>query len=115
MNEWSLGLPVQTKWFPEFFGISRDKGSAGGRGMIYSIPLNGVGHDKMCWKPAKSMVFSVHGYYRVLTLSNDMSFLWKSSWNSKIMPRVTFFSWTAASGRSLTIENLRKRIIWVLD
>ena len=57
MNEWSLGLPVQTKWFPEFFGISRDKGSAGGRGMIYSIPLNGVEHHKMCWKPAKSMGF----------------------------------------------------------
>ena len=52
-----LGLPVQTKWFPEFFGISCDKESAGGRGMIYSIPLNGVGHHKMCWKPAKSMGF----------------------------------------------------------
>ena len=57
MNEWSLGLPVQTKWFPEFFGIGCDKESAGGRGMIYSIPLNGVGHHKMCWKPVKSMGF----------------------------------------------------------
>ena len=36
-------------------------------------------------------------------------------WQSKVPPRVAFFSWTAALGKILTIDNLRKRHFVVLE
>ena len=40
---------------------------------------------------------------------------WKSIWKSKAPPRVAFFVWTAALGRILTTDNLRRRRVIVLD
>ena len=45
---------------------------------------------------------------------NDM-FPWKLVWSSKVPSRVAFFSWTAALGKILTIDNLWKRhfLFWI--
>ena len=51
---------------------------------IYSIPLNGAGHDKMVWKLNKSKGFTISRYYRALNSPGDMSFTWKSIWKVKI-------------------------------
>jgi hypothetical protein len=40
---------------------------------------------------------------------------WKSIWKSKAPPRVAFFVWTAALGRILTTDNLRRCRVIVLD
>ena len=47
--------------------------------------------------------------------SFDQSFPWKSVWKSKVPSRVSFFVWIAALGNILTIDNLRKRRILILD
>ena len=57
----------------------------------------------MCWKPSKKRGFEVRGYYRVLIRTSDQLFPWKSKWKSKIHSRVSFFVWTAALGKILTI------------
>ena len=36
-------------------------------------------------------------------------------WKLKVPPRVAFFSWTAALGKILTMDNLWKRHIVVLE
>ena len=36
-------------------------------------------------------------------------------WQSKVPPRVAFFSWSASLGKILTTDNLRKRRVLVLD
>ena len=36
-------------------------------------------------------------------------FPWKCIWKSKVPPRVNFFIWTAALGKILTADNLRRR------
>jgi hypothetical protein len=36
-------------------------------------------------------------------------------WKAKVPPRVAFFTWTAALGKILTTENLRKRRVIILD
>ena len=36
-------------------------------------------------------------------------------WQSKVPPRVAFFSLSASLGKILTIDNLRKRRVLVLD
>jgi hypothetical protein len=42
-------------------------------------------------------------------------FFGKIIWKAKVPPRIAFFSWTAALGRLLTIDNLRKRHLIILD
>ena len=85
---------------------------------IYGASLKGVGDDKMCWELARGKGFTVHSYYQVLTNSFDQSFPWKTVWKSKV-PSTTvffvFFVWTVALGNILTIDNLRKQQILILD
>ena len=80
--------------------------------IIYGSSIRGFGEDKMCWKPGR---VKVNDYYRILVGSTDFCFPWKSIWKQKIPSRVAFFVWTVALGKCLTINNLRKKNIWILD
>ena len=82
--------------------------------MIYGTSVKGSGLDKLCWKPEKNKGFTVRGYYKVLD-NGVQSFPWKSIWMSKIPYRVAFFIWSAALGKILMIDNLRKENVWLLD
>uniref|UniRef100_A0A2N9IHE7 Reverse transcriptase zinc-binding domain-containing protein n=1 Tax=Fagus sylvatica TaxID=28930 RepID=A0A2N9IHE7_FAGSY len=83
--------------------------------LIYSIPLKGEGDDKLGWRHKPNKGFSVKEYYRCLNKVPFDPFPWKSIWKAKVPPRVAFFSWTAALGRLLTIDNLRKRHLILVD
>jgi hypothetical protein len=50
-----------------------------------------------------------------LTIIVGSPFPWKSVWRGKTHSRVAFFVWTAALGRILTLDNLRKRRVIVVD
>ena len=69
----------------------------------------------MCWIPSKVKGFLVSDYYRILAGTAFFGFPWKSIWKQKIPSRVAFFVWTVALGKCLTIDNLRKRKVWILD
>ena len=79
------------------------------------MPLNGEGQDKKCWESAGNNNFKVSEYYLSLSSTPDISFPWKPVWHSKVPPRVAFFSWTAALGKILTIENLWYKGVVVVD
>ena len=59
--------------------------------------------------------FTVSAYYHLLIGHSEQSFPWKSIWKQKIPSRVAFFVWTAALRKCLTIDNLRKRKVCILD
>ena len=82
---------------------------------IYGSPIRGLGENKMCWIPSKDKGFMVSDYYRILVGNTFYSSPWKSIWKQKIPSRVAFFVWTAALGKYLTIDNLQKRKVWILD
>ena len=82
---------------------------------IYGSSIRGFGKDKMCWIPSKYKGFLVKDYYRILAGPTIFSFPWRSIRKQKISSRVTFFVWTVALGKCLTIDNLRKRKVWILD
>jgi hypothetical protein len=67
------------------------------------------------WRHNLNKGFSVKEYYRYLSMASFDFFPWKSIWTAKVPPRVAFFSWTAALGRLLTIDNLRKRNLILVD
>ena len=82
---------------------------------IYGSSIKGFGEDKMCWKPSRDKRFKVNDCYRILVGFTDFCFPWKSIWKQKIPSRVVFFVFTAALGKYLTIDNLRKKKVWILD
>ena len=53
----------------------------------------------------------MHNYYKTLREGGDSRFPWKAIWRVIVPPRVAVFTRTAAKGRLLTIDNLRKQEI----
>ena len=82
---------------------------------IYGSPIRERGEDKMCWIPSKVKGFLIRDYYRILAGTASFGFPWKSIRKQKIPSRVAFFVWTATLRKCLTIDNLRKRKVWILD
>ena len=65
---------------------------------LLSGAYRGVGGDRMRWCLNGNSTFDVHSF-----------FPWKSIWCVKTPKRVSFFVWTAAWGKILTIDNLFKK------
>ena len=76
---------------------------------LYSSKLREDGKDKWWWVPSRKGDFEVKSFYRALSAQGPISFPWKSIWRSKAPPRVAFFAWTAAQGKILTLDNIRRR------
>ena len=77
--------------------------------VLYSAKIKRYEQDKMCWQPSQSTGFQVKSFYKQLSSTGAGSFPWKNIWKAKVLPRVAFFSWRAASGKILTLDNLRHR------
>ena len=84
-------------------------------GLVYSSTVQGFGLDKVCWKPTRNRGFEVRGYYSSFYPPTPVSFPWRMIWQSKVPPRVAFFSWSTSLGKILTTDNLHKRRVMVLD
>jgi hypothetical protein len=83
--------------------------------MLYSLKVRSKGEDKMCWIPTRNKSFEVKSYYKVLLCPIQSSFPWKSIWKVKVPPRVAFFVRMTTLGKILTVDNLRKRNIIVME
>lgn len=64
---------------------------------------------------SRFFMFEVRSYYRVLRSTTQPPFPWKTIWKLKMPTKVSFFLWTAALGRILTIDNLRRRQVVEVD
>ena len=83
--------------------------------LLYSCPIRRGHPDSLCWRPASRKIFQVHSYYSTLIQPVRTYFPWRSVWKSKVPTRVAFFSWIATLGRILTIDNLQKRWVLIID
>ena len=82
---------------------------------LYACKLREDGKDKWWWVPSRKGGFEVKSFYRALSAQGPISFPWKSIWRSKAPPRVAFFAWTAARGKILTLDNIRRRGMVVVN
>jgi hypothetical protein len=82
---------------------------------LYEYKLRGEGRDKLWWLPSRKGVFEVKSFYRALSPHGSGSFPWKSVWKSKAPPRVAFFVWTAVHSKILTLDNLGRRGLVVVN
>lgn len=76
---------------------------------LYSKLPRGEGDDTLIWQLTQTSVFEVSYYYIFLLEPPIVSFPWKSIWCIKVPKIVPFFLWTMAWGSILTIDNLIKR------
>ena len=83
--------------------------------VIYSVLPAQEGADSICWKLSPQKGFSVNSFYKRLIAPVDNRYPWKSVWKPLAPSKVNFFMWTASLGKVLTIDNLRKRQLVLLD
>ena len=81
--------------------------------LLYSSYAKRYGTDLMCGSSSKG--FQVKSFYKALLPTTGQLGPWKSIWKTKASPRVAFFARSVALGRILTIDNLRRRKVNVLD
>jgi hypothetical protein len=76
--------------------------------LLYSHNLDD-GVDKIWWVPDRKGKYAMKSFYNVLIYRDCNPFPWKSIWRTKAPPRVAFFVWSATLGKILTLDNLRKK------
>jgi hypothetical protein len=47
--------------------------------------------------------FDVRSFYKTLACKEAIHFPWKSIWQTRVPLKVTFFAWTVAQGKILTL------------
>jgi len=83
--------------------------------LLYSTRVDCDGDDQLWWSPSHKWIFDVRSFYKALACKEAIHFLWKSIWRTKVPLKVAFFAWTAAQGKILTLDNLRKKGVVVID
>jgi hypothetical protein len=73
------------------------------------------GEDSIWWIPSKRQKFEVRSFYQTLSPPSSSSFPWKTIWRVKVTSRVSFSEWTTALGKIMTLDNLNKRKVIVMD
>jgi hypothetical protein len=82
---------------------------------LYSIRRDRDREDKLWWSPSRKGKFDVRSFYKIFAYKETAHFPWKSIWRTKVPLKVAFFAWVAALGKILTLDNLRKRQVIVID
>ena len=65
--------------------------------------------DRLILKETRPDGFSVRLMYRKLMHSLPTDFPWHSIWNPIVPPKLGFFAWEASWGKVLTLDQLKKR------
>jgi hypothetical protein len=82
---------------------------------LYSISAQHGEGDSLVWNPSKKGLFEVRSFYEELIRKDGPPFPWKNIWRVKAPTRVAFFVWSAALGKILTHDNLRKMNVIVIE
>lgn len=73
------------------------------------------GEDKLWWVHSKRRLYGVKSLYSVMSCHNGFRFPWKSVWLTKVSLRIAFFVWSATLGKIITMYNLWKWRVIVVD
>jgi hypothetical protein len=83
--------------------------------VLHTTKVNRYQVDCLSWGSLKKGVFRVKSYFDFISGSRGNRFPWKCVWRSQAPSMTAFFTWAAALGRILTVDNLRKRHIIIID
>jgi hypothetical protein len=83
--------------------------------LLYLYRMSREGEDKIWWVSSSKGKFDVRSFHNILASKEANPFPWKSIWRTKAPSRMVFFTWMAVLGKILTIDNLRKRNLIVIN
>jgi hypothetical protein len=82
---------------------------------LYQLKMKRTAVDQLRWACTTSGLFEVRSFYRLLTSNTTTNFPWRSIWQCRVPHKVAVFIWLVVQGKILTLDNLRRRRVWVLD
>ena len=82
--------------------------------LLYSCRLRQSGEDCIWWVLIKNGKFEVKLFYQVISSSRS-PFSWRSIWRAYVPLRVSFVLWKTALGKIITLDNLRKKKVIVVE
>jgi hypothetical protein len=83
--------------------------------VLYSVRVKQEGKDKLWLAPSKRGLCDVKSFDSVLVCNDGFLSPLNSVWWTKIPLKATFFVWSAALGNIITMNNLRKHRVIVID
>jgi hypothetical protein len=82
---------------------------------LHSVKVSRGSEDKLWWVSSKKGLFKVKSFFYSLACSRSSRFPWRSVWHTQATLRDAFFVWSIAISKILTLNNLRKRHIIVIN
>ena len=83
--------------------------------LLYSFRSRREREDKLWWTPSHKGIFDIRSFYKTIAFKDNPSFPQKSIWRTKAPSKVAFFVWSASLGKILTLDNLRRRQIIMVN
>jgi mannosylglycoprotein endo-beta-mannosidase len=83
--------------------------------LLYRVKIRRGEDDQLSWLGSANGVFSVKSMYHLFARRNSVALPWRGVWRSRCPSRISFFVWEAMHGRILTIDNLRRRGVYMAD
>jgi hypothetical protein len=83
--------------------------------VLHSIKVSRDSEDKLWWVSSKKVVFKVKSFFYSLASFGSRRFPWKSFWRTQAPSRAAFFVWTEALGKILTLDNIKKRHVIMIN
>ena len=82
---------------------------------VFARIPRGKGDDVMIWQLNRSGIFDVRSFYNSLLKAPSVSFTWQSIWCIKVPKMASFILWTVARDGVLTINNLVKKNLLLVN
>ena len=76
---------------------------------LHNKKIRPVQEDRLLLKESITDGFLVRHMYRKLMFSPPLDFPWRSIWNPIVHPKLGFFAWEASWGKVLTLDQLKRR------
>jgi hypothetical protein len=83
--------------------------------MMHSVIVRRGREDKLWWVPSKKGLFKVKTFFHSITRTIRTCFPWRCVWQAQAPSRAAFFSWSATLGKILTLDNLIKHHVIMMN
>jgi hypothetical protein len=83
--------------------------------VLNSINVRRGSEDRPWWVSSEKGLFKVGSFFSSLACSVGSHFPWKSVWRTRAPTRAACFAWSATLGKILTMDNLKKRYVILMD
>jgi hypothetical protein len=82
--------------------------------LLHLVRVRRKDEDKFWWVSSRRL-FDVRSFDNVLACNDVIFFPWNSIWQTKVSLRATFFARSRALEKIITMDNLRKQHVIVVD